>query len=604
LLLQNSQTLLALIVLCLACACAPRSVGQRSAPPPLDGLPGLAALVDASRVAASTASRPGADFAQVGGSHAVNGSTLDLSPAAGELAFAIYSFTVPAGSEVQSVTVSGNSSQPTAWLGVSDFAAGRWEFSEFDPGSGTVTVDRPASELTAAACQFYVAVVAVADALIIDSVQVEHNGDTLNWNHSWGTEFSEDLRYIGVDTGGNLYVAADHDLQDGANSDFLPVLLKYAPDGTLLAARQWTDPAITTDILGIRDFLVLSDGTSYTAWVAPADDRNVFLLKADANLNLLWCRKFDTGEIDSEGGLGIDSQGNIVLFLTIDPSVGDQYGMLLWLSPGGELVRQLKLTEGTAVGTNLLLRRIAVEPLSGDLLLQGIRNYPSPAVGAPSLMRLASDGSLKFSKAVTTPNYLNQSFSEQGVTFDAAGNMVSVCRAPKINSSAPNDHILLLRTDPAGGVVTARSLTIPGATFINSQRVDYLTTGEPMVEFFVNLGVQRYGYIRLSPQDATPLDWATFFPGGFDNDIDELCGSFYLGRSASSTDGFEPTVETGNQFNLSDISGEVALVDTGDVLTIDPGNHLSAATGSQLIEIVGTQDAPADPDVLVSRFIP
>jgi hypothetical protein len=602
-----SAAVCALLILA-SCANNPRSAD--TAAPSAAVLPLLSELAALSHTASATPSIDGADFIDNGGTVTPVGTAAELTADSGELAWALYSAVIPAGATVSSVEVTASSTGTAPWLAYSDFSTGRWQLAQLGAAGGTVSLDRPAVELGSSACRVYFGVLAFDGPATVDSIVVTHDGDTvLNWSHSWGTDFSEDMRYIGVDAAGNVYAAVDRD--HPSSNDVDPILLKYGPDGTLLKARRWSDPALYGgSALGIRDFLVTPSGETYTGYTG-GSSRNAFILKTDANLNLEWCRIFATagGAQDSHAGMGFDALGNIVWHINISPSAGDDYGALVWLAPDGTLVRQQLITIGTASDTNLILRRFAVDPLSGDTLICGNRKYyPAPSAGTHALMRVKSDGTLVFSKLVTTTQFINSSFSENGVTHDGAGNMLTCCDSIKPLSTDPTSGILVLRTGPAGNLLTANKLEIQGASDLRPQRIDATTGGDPFIEIRADFGSgDQYGALRFNRADAQPLDWQTFFTGGLDNDIAEFCGSWLLGSTISSGGAVVPVHQSGDQFTITDVGAEVGLLDTGDTLSPLLGDAVFNQAASTVEDYAGNVDLldqTTSSDALVRRFVP
>ncbi|MCC7477510.1 hypothetical protein IT575_03540 [bacterium] len=579
-----------------------------AARPVRDGLPALTALEGQSHAVSAVGSLSGADFSRSAGPQALDGTSLQLTPGTDELSYGIYSFTVPHGAQLASVSIDCSAAEPQQfWIGLSDYSAGNWKIAPLLSDSASLTVDRPAEDLSSDSCLMHVAVLAYGSALTVNSVSIQHNGETLNWAHSWGTSASEDGRFCGMDAEGNLYVSID---SEALSDEVTPSILKFSQDGTLLVARQWTDPELFGSQLGIREMLVNAAGDVYLAYTA-GSSRKAFIMKADSDLNTVWCRRWDTAGTESVGGLGFDADGNLVVHVVVSNDVlsdPDDYGALVWLSPDGNLVRELQ--HNWAVASHRpLYRRIISEPTTGDLLLVGHRSaFDPPSMGTPSLLRLDSTGQVLFDKYLDSSLSFSLTFSENGVAYDEAGNMVSASAVPRQDVSSFDDGVLLVRSDRSGALLSAQKLLTPRSSVSLETRLmtERFTNGDLLVQTRSDAGEgTESGFIRLSRVDASPQEWLTF--GVLYFSFLEDCGSFFCLGDALTLADAQPTINRGTDLTTEDYSGIVSLVDSGDTLTVLTQSQLIDQSASELVDAAGDLDlfeTAASSEALIARTVP
>lgn len=175
-------------------------------------------------------------------------------------------------------------------------------------------------------------------------LKFDTNGNLI-WSRTWGG-FGFDVGYdIALDQSGNLNIAAEsYSFGEAA------VLLKVAPDGTLLGSYTWKGPAtydsgysLTTDANG-NTILV---GTSWDYSVSP-NHNTIFILKYDSQGNLIWNRTWagpSEDEITGRKTVRTDANGNIYVVgqtsqscTTSDFSQCDFDVLLLQIDPNGNLV--------------------------------------------------------------------------------------------------------------------------------------------------------------------------------------------------------------------------------------------------------------------------
>jgi uncharacterized delta-60 repeat protein len=127
---------------------------------------------------------------------------------------------------------------------------------------------------------------------------------SLVWQRTWGGSGTERGQTVAVAADGSVYVAGStNSFGSGEGDGFL---LKFASDGTLI--WQKTGP--------VSMVAVAPDGTIYAAGTVPRPDgiaaADVLLLKLDPAGNVLWQRTYSAGDsVDPRGGITIAPDGSV-----------------------------------------------------------------------------------------------------------------------------------------------------------------------------------------------------------------------------------------------------------------------------------------------------
>jgi subtilisin family serine protease len=136
---------------------------------------------------------------------------------------------------------------------------------------------------------------------------------TLVWSRTFDSGIDDWGEAIAVDSSGNVYVAGGSPYFS-KKSDF--ILLKYAPDGTLLWNRSY-DSGFSDYPL---DMALDSTGNIYltglqknTPMYPDYDMEDMLTVKYDSSGNLLWVRRYDGSDIDRGNAIAVDGAGNVYI---------------------------------------------------------------------------------------------------------------------------------------------------------------------------------------------------------------------------------------------------------------------------------------------------
>ena len=202
----------------------------------------------------------------------------------------------------------------------------------------------------------------------------------LIWQRTWDSGNTETGEALAVAGDGSIYVSG------GSNSlaELGPlVLLRFAPDGTLLWQRTWSDVA-SGDALAIGP-----NGNIHVAGVAPRPDGtfhwDMVVLTLNPQGTLLWQRDLAAGDVaDARGGMTVAPDGSIYVaggLQAIQGRTAINDTLITKFSPNGSL------TWGVAYGGNNddFPGGVLILP-DGTLLIGGVSQ--SPFVGGPSFAYL------------------------------------------------------------------------------------------------------------------------------------------------------------------------------------------------------------------------
>ena len=285
-----------------------------------------------------------------------------------------------------------------------------------------------------------------------------NSSGTLLWSKTWGGN-SYDVGYdLAFEPGGNVYVAAEsYSLGNRA------VLLKFAPNGNLLATATWKGPATYDSGYSVdvdKSGNVVMTGTSWDYSVSP-NHNSILILKFDNQGNFLWHRNLVSGSEDEASGsktVRFDAAGDIFLgghrapvcqsanfsvctfvpeFVKLDPN-----GNLLWATSWG----------GAGLGS---VGGIAFDQ-GGNVIASGTTNAFLGGTNAAMLLKLDPSGNLLRSRIWGG----NGAVSGGGVTVDPSGTAVLAGSAVNSNSAwqevaAPASSIVPTLGVTSGNVATS-----------------------------------------------------------------------------------------------------------------------------------------------------
>jgi len=235
------------------------------------------------------------------------------------LAYATYEF-LPDGYAGEE-TIRFTWSQPgasfvDAWVGLSNFSKGRWDWFPMPEAQGqesVLAVDFAKYVQPGDDRMLVVTLFTGIYAWTLGLVRLGVPPATTPWVHTWGGEAGlSGAGQMATDASGNVYVAGSTAAFGAGGNDVL--YMKYSPDGTLLWSRTWG--ALGSDSVG--PITLDGSGNVYLAGCSSSfssDGSNaLLLLKFDGTGRLLWQKTWErTGETLYAMSVGLDDQGNIYM---------------------------------------------------------------------------------------------------------------------------------------------------------------------------------------------------------------------------------------------------------------------------------------------------
>ena len=160
---------------------------------------------------------------------------------------------------------------------------------------------------------------------------------SLVWQRTWDSGNTETGEAVAVASDGSVYVSGG---SNGVQANGPLVLLRFAPDGTLVWQRTWSDIA-SGDALAVGP-----DGNVHVAGVAPRPDGSfdfdMVLLTLNPQGTLLWQRDLAAGDdADARGGVTVARDGSIYVaggLQAIQGSSAVNDTLIAKFSPTGKLV--------------------------------------------------------------------------------------------------------------------------------------------------------------------------------------------------------------------------------------------------------------------------
>lgn len=171
------------------------------------------------------------------------------------------------------------------------------------------------------------------------TVKIEVGSQVGGWVHTWGGSVREESKALAIDANGNIYIAGN--LQQDFYLPGYILLLKYDATGKLV----WSKRRDSNNSVTVTAIAVDPNGDIYVAgfvdWrLLGSYNREVLLLKLDAEGNLLWERTWGGDKVDEASALVIDSRGNVLLTgRTTSFGAGSGDLLLLEFSSRGDPIR-------------------------------------------------------------------------------------------------------------------------------------------------------------------------------------------------------------------------------------------------------------------------
>jgi hypothetical protein len=159
----------------------------------------------------------------------------------------------------------------------------------------------------------------------------------LTWVKKWDGPFTDTFHAVAIDADGNIIAVGGTDSYGAGHDDLL--IVKYAPDGTLLSQQTWGGSGHDT-ATGIA---VDQDGNIYiTGWCTSFSaygNYGVLLEKYDAALAFQWAWVWGSDQHDYAEDVAVDSTGNVYV-TGLSLTYGGN-GIVLKSDPSGTLTAQV-----------------------------------------------------------------------------------------------------------------------------------------------------------------------------------------------------------------------------------------------------------------------
>jgi len=398
-------------------------------------------------------------------------------------------------------------------------------------GGNRFSFDNPSTRGNA-----FVAKYSAAGALLWGHMSLA-TGSSSSWDNANG---------VTTDAAGNIYVVGETGgvLPGQISAGSLDVtVMKYAPDGTLLWARQFGSSSndygrgIGVDAAG--NIFVAGEAHAQLPEQPPASGR-IFIAKLDNQGNRLWIRQFGPGGYngESEGGRGLmmDDAGNAYIGGYIVGAYGggvagnadafaakyDTNGNQIWFTRppglGRDAANAIAVTrDGSAV---FLTGRTYSD---FDVAGFPVQNRPCCAHWDVFVARLNGSGSLQWATNLTSLPQLNQEhFADQafGIATDATGSAVFITGSTlgqmPGDTAKGNEDIFVARFEGNGARTWVRQLggDIPSTAIRNDRGLaaavdrngDLFVVGETTGTFGTpNPNIDRFDWfvLKMRPADGT-----------------------------------------------------------------------------------------------------
>jgi hypothetical protein len=159
------------------------------------------------------------------------------------------------------------------------------------------------------------------------------------WARTWNGPQFENAQSLGIDLNGNVWVSTVTQDITGYSQ---VLILKYSSSGSLLSSKYWTgstefraEPRTEKIQFDSSNNAYLS-GTIKTEPGQPAEDEDIFIVKVDNSINLLWNRVWKGPGRDVGESVALDSYSNVYLGgYQSSYSMGERDALLMKLDSSG-----------------------------------------------------------------------------------------------------------------------------------------------------------------------------------------------------------------------------------------------------------------------------
>jgi outer membrane protein assembly factor BamB len=386
-----------------------------------------------------------------------------------------------------------------------------------------------------------------------------------DWIHSWGGFDEEGLTDLAVDAAGQIHAVGYTYSAGAGNLDVL--LLDYAADGSLLAARTWGGPNWDE---GHSIWIDGDDNVYVGGTCTPEIGDDTLLLRFDAEGELSWARSWTNTHADHAGAVAVADDGTIYLAggTTGAHPTGEYGALLLTYSASGDLL-------GTLTWETEYHERFTDLAIDGDsnIIIAGELYDDDTGSGDAVLMQLDS---------TLTINWVRRFGSADDVRYcrlalDAEDNIYVSCGAPQ-----------LLKYDSAGNLLWARYWT----EYLDMMASGLAVNGTRLVVVggYYDLDHENFNAFMMSGGTDGSVAWARMFNTAYDDDI-------ILGLALPAVDTAymcgEGWTNLGTWQDVAVLSAEAPGTSEAIVGVLGAPAGTETDPGGMLQDASGIEDAPA-----------
>ena len=297
---------------------------------------------------------------------------------------------------------------------------------------------------------------------------------SLEWAKKWDGPFTESFDAVAIDIDGNIIAVGATDSYGEGHDDLL--IVKYAPDGSLLSQQTWGgtghEAATGIAIDSVGNIYVTGRCTSFSAY----GNYGVLLEKYDSALAFQWAWVWGSEQHDYAEDVAADSTGNVYITGLSMTYGGDGY--VLKSDPSGALLAEV--TWGYLYPGNKHFYHLAIDDWD-DVYVIG--DIPDGDLGNDPIV-LQYDTSLHVNWARQWPGWNDD--VGRGITVDSNG-IVYATGATLSHGASVGPDLFLLAIDPSGNLQSAYSWGIAASDtagvmkFQQGQAVAILPGGDPVI---------------------------------------------------------------------------------------------------------------------------
>lgn len=351
-----------------------------------------------------------------------------------------------------------------------------------------------------------------------------------HWNNAPvnGNDYPES---IAIDSGGNILVTGTCwnglNVNGTGGTEYDIVLLKYAPDGTLLWERRWDDPIRWQDFAyGVK--VDRGDNVIVMGWSSSRSTNPLFpnfvnndfvTLKYNPSGTLLWTSVYNGPDQMGDGGqdMTLDAAGNIYVTGTTSRWAGGTItdGLTIKYGPGGNVLWMARIPGRSDMASNANNpTRVRVDAV-GNVYVAGWDQVAAPPRDV-MLLKYNSSGVLQWKR--------NWSRAMEDVLYDmqldAQGNpILAVSTEPVPSKGFPDSDAALLKYDANGNLLWQHIYNGPS----NLWDGDNVLAQDSLGNIYVGLQSQSVSYdytlLKYTPGGVLQTVWKYDSPWHKDDSV-------------------------------------------------------------------------------------